>query len=111
MIAKSVIHTCCSLQPVLHSDWLSFISRPWVQGPVDAILGNTQFADMMVQHTELKAAVDNLLTTIDTALTQVGGWVWLDSHSVYAQTCLIFSPSQLYALITTSDNALTKVGG
>jgi hypothetical protein len=59
------------LQPALQSDWLSFTSRPWVQGPVDAFLGNTQLAAMMSQHKELAATVEGLVRTVDAALIKV----------------------------------------
>lgn len=61
----------CVTQPSLQADWLSFTSRPWVQGPVDAFLGNTQLVAMMAQHKELAATVEGLVSTLDTALVQV----------------------------------------
>lgn len=60
------------MQSSLYSDWLSFTSRPWVQGPVDAFLGNTHLAAMMSQHKELAATVEGLVAMLDAALTKVG---------------------------------------
>jgi hypothetical protein len=67
--AAAAIHAVA--QSSLYSDWLSFTSRPWVQGPVDAFLGNTHLAAMMSQHKELQATVEGLVSTLDTTLIKV----------------------------------------
>ena len=71
---QPVLSTPCPscMQSSLYSDWLSFTSRPWVQGPVDAFLGNTHLAAMMSQHRELAATVEGLVAMLDAALTKVG---------------------------------------
>jgi hypothetical protein len=55
-------------QPALAADWLSFCARPWVAGPVDAFLGNSQLARMMAQHAELQDRVDGFVATLDLAM-------------------------------------------
>jgi len=80
-----------AVQPALQSDWLSFTSRPWVQGPVDAFLGNTHLAAMMSQHKDLAATVEGLVQTLDTTLVQVGGAASCSlqlAYSVYVHICL-----------------------
>eukprot|EP00775_Hariotina_reticulata_P005066 gene5066-5307_t len=58
------------LQRSLADDWVSLTSRPWVQGPVDAILGNPHLADMMLTHPELELTVDGIISTGNEALME-----------------------------------------
>jgi hypothetical protein len=60
------------MQPSLADDWISFTSRPWVQGPVDTFLGNEYLAAMMADSQDLQDTVDNIVATGDAALQEVG---------------------------------------
>jgi hypothetical protein len=59
------------MQPSLADDWISFTSRPWVQGPVDTFLGNAYLAAMMADSQELQETVDSIVATGDAALQEV----------------------------------------
>jgi hypothetical protein len=59
------------LQPSLADDWISFTSRPWVQGPIDTFFGNEYLAVMMADSPELQETVDSIIATGDAALQEV----------------------------------------
>ena len=81
------------LQRSVADDWVSFTSRSWVQGPVDAILGNPHLADMMLTHPELEQAVDGIIDTGNEVLMKVG---------------LVFGYLMMVGVISTTCGCATK---
>lgn len=47
-------------------------ARPWVQGPLEAFLGNREGAAMMEADHQLGAAMHSVVDTLDRAVSQVG---------------------------------------
>ena len=56
------------LQPLLREDWLSFTSRPWVQGPVDAFLNNPKLTQLSAKYPNLRARILDVIQMIDQVL-------------------------------------------
>lgn len=61
----------CTLQAFLHDDWLDVTSRPFVQGPVDALLDNDYLARLLAADRELRDDVDTIINNVDYALRKV----------------------------------------
>jgi hypothetical protein len=71
LLLHAVIVTHLHMQPSLADDWISFTSRPWVQGPIDNFFDNQYLAAMMADSPKLQETVDSIIATGDAALQEV----------------------------------------
>ncbi|WIA15904.1 hypothetical protein OEZ85_012653 [Tetradesmus obliquus] len=88
-------------KPSLADDWISFTSRPWVQGPIDTFFDNQYLAAMMADSPELQDTVDSIITTGDAALQEGRHVPWL-LHAV--QT--VAGHSGIYIAVEAAEQML-----